>query len=257
MIADLRHAIDRGQLELHYQPEVDLETGLAAGVEALVRWRHPHSGLLMPDQFIGLAEHTGIIRPLGLWVLAAAVEQIAAWQGEGRAMPVSVNLSMRNLHDPVLVETVSDLLRAHATDPALLKFEITESTLMADPDLAMRVVRQLTAIGLSLSIDDFGTGYSSLAYLRRLPVKELKIDRSFVLDLVAEENARVIVRSTIDLGHNLGLKVIAEGVEDEETLAIVREAGVDLVQGNLFSPPVPAGELPRGPLKHLKGGPET
>jgi EAL domain-containing protein (putative c-di-GMP-specific phosphodiesterase class I) len=128
---------------------------------------------------------------------------------------------------------------------------------MADPDLAMRVVRQLTAIGLSLAIDDFGTGYSSLAYLRRLPVKELKIDRSFVLDLVAEENARVIVRSTIDLGHNLGLKVVAEGVEDEETLAIVREARVDLVQGNLFSPPVPAGELPRGPLKHLKGGPET
>jgi predicted signal transduction protein with EAL and GGDEF domain len=249
MIADLRQAIDRGQLELHYQPEVDLRTGVISGVEALVRWRHPVEGLLMPDQFIGLAEHTGIIRPLGLWVLAAAVEQVAVWQDEGRAIPVSVNLSMRNLHDPVLVDTVADLLQAHATDPSLLKFEITESTLMADPELALRVVRQLTAIGLSLAIDDFGTGYSSLAYLRRLPLKELKIDRSFVLDLVAEENARVIVRSTIDLGHNLGLKVVAEGVEDEATLAIVRDAGCDLVQGNLLCPAVPAPELPRGPIK--------
>jgi diguanylate cyclase (GGDEF)-like protein/PAS domain S-box-containing protein len=257
MIADLRQAIDRGQLELHYQPEVDVRTGAVAGVEALVRWRHPVEGLLMPDQFIGLAEHTGIIRPLGLWVLAAAVEQVAVWQDEGRAIPVSVNLSMRNLHDPVLVDTVADLLQAHATDPSLLKFEITESTLMADPELALRVVRQLTAIGLSLAIDDFGTGYSSLAYLRRLPVTELKIDRSFVLDLVSEENARVIVRSAIDLGHNLGLKVVAEGVEDEAILAIVRAAGCDLVQGNLLCPAVPAGDLPRGPLKFVMGSAET
>ena len=258
LVSDLRHAIDSGQLELHFQPEVELATGRVAGLEALVRWRHPTVGLLPPDQFIALAEHTGLIRPLGLWVLRAAIEQQAAWQAEGRAIPVAVNLSMRNLHDPLLADAIRDLVAARGVDPALLKVEITESTLMADPEHAMKVVKRLEELGIGLSIDDFGTGYSSLAYLRRLPVSEIKIDRSFVGDLAAEENARVIVRSTIDLGHNLGLRVVAEGVEDERALELVTEAGCDLAQGHLLCPAVRADELPArlGP-RWLRGSAES
>jgi diguanylate cyclase (GGDEF)-like protein/PAS domain S-box-containing protein len=245
MINDLRAAIERGELELHYQPKVEVGSGAMAGVEALARWRHPRLGLLLPEQFIGLAEHTGLIRPLGLWVIEAAIQQAAEWRAAGRLLPVAVNLSMRNIHDPQLADAFERLVVAHGVGRGWLQVEITESTLMADPDHALRVVRRLAELGVEVSIDDFGTGYSSLAYLKRLPVSEIKIDRSFVIDMPSDENAAVIVRSTIDLGHNLGLKVVAEGVEDERMWSMVQLGGCDLAQGNWICPAVPAAELPR------------
>jgi diguanylate cyclase (GGDEF)-like protein/PAS domain S-box-containing protein len=243
LISELRHAIDRDELVLHYQPKVDVKTGRAVGVEALVRWRHPRLGLVAPDQFIDLAEHTGLIRPLGLWVIEAAIAQCRVWRSREIELSVSINLSMRNLHDPQLPQTVAASLRRHKVKPAWIVFEITEHTLLADPENAMRIVTRLAEMGVQLSIDDFGTGYSSLSYLRRLPVGEIKIDRSFVLGMSAEENSSVIVHSAIDLGHNLGLQVVAEGVEDQKTLELVIKGGCDAVQGNLLASARPADEL--------------
>ncbi|HEX6350631.1 MAG TPA: EAL domain-containing protein [Candidatus Dormibacteraeota bacterium] len=243
LISELRHAIDREELVLHYQPKFDVKSGRVAGAEALVRWAHPRLGLITPDQFIDLAEHTGLIRPLGIWVIGAAVRQCHEWRQRGLDLTVSINLSMRNLHDPQLPQVVQAALRTHRVRPSWIMFEITEHTLLADPENAMRFVTRLAEMGVRLSIDDFGTGYSSLAYLRRLPVREIKIDRSFVLGMSTEENAEVIVRSAIDLGHNLGLTVVAEGVEDERTLEMVLEAGTDQVQGNLLAAARPAAEL--------------
>jgi len=245
LISELRHAIDRNELVLYYQPKVDVKSGGVAGVEALVRWRHPRLGLVTPDQFIDLAEHTGLIRPLGIWVIEAAVEQCHEWRQRGLELTVSINLSMRNLHDPQLPQVVQAALRKFRVKPAWIMFEITEHTLLADPENAMRIVTRLSELGMRLSIDDFGTGYSSLSYLRRLPVREIKIDRSFVLGMASEENAAVIVTSAIDLGHNLGLSVVAEGVEDQRTLEMVLEGGADLVQGNLLASARPAEELER------------
>ncbi|HEX6547700.1 MAG TPA: EAL domain-containing protein [Candidatus Dormibacteraeota bacterium] len=243
LINDLRGAVDRHELELVYQPKVDMRSRKMTGVEALVRWRHPRHGVLMPDQFISLAEHTGLIRGIGLWVLEAASKQCAAWRAKGLDLTVAVNLSMRNLHDGDLGGVLQGILRRHRIRPGWLVVEITETTLMADPEHALKVIGRLEELGVELSIDDFGTGYSSLAYLKRLPVHELKIDRSFVAEMADDASAAVIVRSTVDLGHNLGLRVVAEGVEDEGTLELVAEDGCDLAQGNLLSPPLPAAEL--------------
>ena len=243
LISELRHAIDRDELVLHYQPKIEVKSGRVAGAEALVRWAHPRLGLITPDQFIDLAEHTGLIRPLGIWVIEAAVKQCHEWRERGLDLTVSVNLSMRNLHDPQLPQVVHAALRRHHVRPAWIMFEITEHTLLTDPENAMRIVTGLAEMGVRLSIDDFGTGYSSLSYLRRLPVREIKIDRSFVLAMASEENAAVIVHSAIDLGHNLGLTVVAEGVEDQGTLDLVLGGGADLVQGNLLAPARPAAEL--------------
>jgi diguanylate cyclase (GGDEF)-like protein/PAS domain S-box-containing protein len=243
LISELRHAIDRDELVLHYQPKVEVKSGKVIGAEALVRWAHPRLGLVTPDQFIDLAEHTGLIRPLGLWVIENAVKQCREWRQRDIDLTISINLSMRNLHDPQLPQVVHAALRRHKVKPAWIVFEITEHTLLADPENAMRIVTRLAEMGVKLSIDDFGTGYSSLSYLRRLPVGEIKIDRSFVLGMAAEENAAVIVHSAIDLGHNLGLQVVAEGVEDKRTLAMVLEGGVDVIQGNLLAAARPADEL--------------
>ncbi len=238
LVGELRRAIDRGELVLHYQPKADLRTGHVAGVEALVRWEHPERGLLFPDEFVPLAERTGLIRELTLAVLDGALGQLRAWQDDGLQLTVSVNLSARDLLDLDLPETVARLLHGYDLPPDRLELEITESVILADPMRARLVLNRLGAMGVQLAIDDFGSGYSSLAYLKRLPVKQIKIDRSFVMNMEQDENDAVIVRSTIDLGRNLGLMVVAEGVESEAIWSDLARLDCDLAQGYYLSRPV-------------------
>jgi diguanylate cyclase (GGDEF)-like protein len=241
--SELRQAIDGGELVMYYQPKIDLKTGHIVDLEALVRWNHPQRGVLAADHFIPAAEQTGLIRPLSHWVIRAVLEQCRAWTAAGLKLGVAVNVSMRNLHDPQLPETMADLLRTWDVPPASLVLEITETAFMTNPQRTMEVVLQLSELGIQLSIDDFGTGYSSLSYLKRLPVSEIKIDKSFVRDMADDENDAVIVKSTIDLGHNLGLKVVAEGVESSQALKQLTALGCDLAQGYYMGWPMPAGEL--------------
>lgn len=217
LIVALRRAIEHGSLVLHYQPKLDGASGRVTGVEALVRWAHPERGLIPPDQFIALAETNGLIGPLARWVLQAAIEQCQNWRLAGIDLEVAVNLSTWNLHDPQLMPEIGTLLVRHGLAPERLRLEITESSIMADDARTREVVSSLGALGVGLSIDDFGTGYSSLAQLKRLPVDELKIDRSFVRHLTTDEADAAIVRSTIGMAHSVGLRVVAEGVEDETT----------------------------------------
>jgi len=241
--SQLRQGIDHSELLMYYQPKISLKTHRIVDVEALVRWRHPERGIIPADDFIPLAEQTGLIRPLSQWALGAVLEQCRLWRDAGLDIGVAVNISMRNLHEPRLPETVADLLRVWEVPPAMLLLEITETALMTNPARTMDVVMRLGELGLHLSIDDFGTGYSSLSYLKRLPVREIKIDKSFVRDMAHDENDAVIVRSTIDLGHNLGLQVVAEGVENRDTLDQLGELGCDLAQGCHMGPPMAAADL--------------
>jgi diguanylate cyclase (GGDEF)-like protein len=243
LLTELRRAIDTSELVLHYQPRADLKTGEVTGTEALVRWSHPTRGLVRPDEFIPLAQKTGVIVPLTFFVLNEALRQARTWQLEGLDLCVGVNLSARNLLDVHLPDTVGDLLTRWEVPPSLLELEITESTILADPVRAMNILSRLNGMGIKLAIDDFGTGYSSLAYLKRLPVDELKIDKSFVQGMEDDENDAVIVRSTIDLGRNLGLRVVAEGVETASAWNRLAALGCDVAQGYYVSRPVPAGEL--------------
>ena len=243
LLAELARAIDNDELVLHYQPKCDL-TGAVRGMEALVRWQHPEHGLLPPVEFVPVAERTGLIHPLTDFVIDRAVGQAAEWSAHGRAMPVAVNVSTRSLLDPGFADRVLAALSAHRLPAMLLGLEITETTIMEDPDRAHAVLTRLADQGVRLSIDDFGTGYSSLAYLKNLPVHELKIDRSFVAGMVGNPRDRVIVDSTVALGRRLGLDVVAEGVEDEATRAALEDLGCELAQGYLFSRPGPAGDLP-------------
>jgi diguanylate cyclase (GGDEF)-like protein len=243
MLTELRRAIDQGELVLHYQPKAELRSGEVKGVEALVRWSHPVRGLTPPDEFIPLAQKTGVIVPLTFFVLNEALRQCRTWQLEGLDLSVGVNLSVRNLLDVHLPDTVGELLGRWEVPPSLLELEITESTILADPIRAMHVLSRLSGMGVRLAIDDFGTGYSSLAYLKRLPVDELKIDKSFVQGMDENENDAVIVRSTIDLGRNLGLRVVAEGVETAAAWRRLVALGCDVAQGYYLSRPVPAAEL--------------
>jgi diguanylate cyclase (GGDEF)-like protein/PAS domain S-box-containing protein len=245
LLGELRRAIEVDQLLLHYQPKVDLKTRTVVGAEALVRWRHPKHGMVPPDQFIPLAEQGGLIKPLTRWVLDHALTQCEAWMREEPKLPVAVNLSARNLHDPQLVEQVTGLLASRQVAPELLQLELTESAVMTDPVRAGEILGVLDATGVGISIDDFGTGYTSLAYLRRLPVSELKIDKSFVMGMTKEDEDTAIVRSTNDLGHNLGLSVVAEGVEDEPTLELLGSFGCDAAQGYYMGRPMPAADLAR------------
>jgi diguanylate cyclase (GGDEF)-like protein len=238
LIGELRTAIERGALALHYQPQVDLTSGRVCGVEALVRWPHPERGLIPPDRFISLAEQTGLIEPLTQWVLAEAVRQCREWQRTGVLLTVSVNLSMWNLHDPVLPERVAGLLREHGVSPAWLRLELTESALMADPGRALDVLTRLAGLGVRLAVDDFGVGYSSLAYLKTLPVDELKIDKGFVRAMATDTADAAIVASTVELGHALGLRVVAEGIEDRVTWDALAEMGCDVAQGYYLSRPL-------------------
>ncbi len=212
-------------------------------VEALVRWQHPSRGLVPPIEFIPFAEQTGYIRAITQWVLARAIAQCAAWRADGLPMNVSINISARDLMDGELPERFSALLAEHGCAARWISLEITESAILDDPGHAIETLHRLHALGCKIAIDDYGTGYSSLAYLRRLPLNELKIDKSFVMGMVNDASDAVIVRSTIDLAHNMGLVVVAEGVEDEATLERLRALGCDIVQGFLLSRPMMADEV--------------
>jgi diguanylate cyclase (GGDEF)-like protein len=244
MVGELRKAFEGDdEVVLHYQPKMDLQSGGIQAVEALVRWQHPERGLIPPNDFIPMAEHTGLIRPLTRYVLNAALAQCREWQDTGLELAISVNISARNLLDPCLPEDVERLLAKWGVKPELLALELTETTIMVDPKRALEVLNRLSSMGIALSIDDFGTGYSSLSHLRDLPVDELKIDRSFVMTMHSNESDAFIVRSTIELGHNLGLRVVAEGVEDEGALLELSDLGCDLAQGYFLSRPLPAKEF--------------
>jgi predicted signal transduction protein with EAL and GGDEF domain len=245
LMAELRRAIEEDLLLLHYQPKVNLAAGGVCGVEVLGRWPHHELGAIPPDQFIPLAERTGLIKPLTGWVLDRALNQCRTWYQAGIEIPVAVNLSVRNLLNPQLPDQVAELLQHHGVPPGRLELEITESSIMADPERAREIVTHLNKMGVQLSIDDFGTGYSSLGYLKKLPVHWIKIDKSFVIHMVASESDAVIVQSTIDLAHNLGLKVVAEGVENQEVCDRLIDLGCDMMQGYYISRPLPADELIR------------
>lgn len=245
LVAELGDAIQQGQLVLAFQPVVDCRRDEVVSVEALVRWQHPRRGLVPPDEFIPLAEQTGVIRRLSRWVLESALREQKRWRGAGLDIVVAVNLSMLDLHDVDLPDAVANMLQAHRVPGGALRVEITESSLMSDPDRALDTLTKLREMGVSVSIDDFGTGYSSLLYLKKLPVDELKIDRSFVREVSVDESDLVIVRSTVDLAHNLGLTVVAEGVEDHATLGLLRALGCDKAQGYVFSRPVFSSDLTR------------
>ena len=240
MVGELRSALSKGELVLHYQPKIALPIGTIVGVEALLRWQHPQRGLIMPDEFLPVAEHTGLIRPLTSFVLAAALEQCSLWRAAGHPLTVAVNLSARNLHDLDLPTEIATLLDRYALPPRALQLEITESAIMTDPVRAMGVANSLRELGVGLSIDDFGTGYSSLSYLKQFPIREIKIDKSFVIDMASSDADAAIVRSTIGLAHNLGLEVVAEGVETAEVLDKLTALGCDVVQGYFLCRPIPA-----------------
>ena len=240
LLGELRHAIADDQIVLHYQPKLALPDVKLVGVEALARWQHPERGMLGPGEFIPVAESTGLIVPLTLNVLRTAISQLAAWRAEGHDFTIAVNLSPRCLAEPELTAHVLGLLGANDVPGRCLELEITEDTLAHDPDRALATLTALHAAGIRISIDDFGTGYSSMAYLRRLPVSELKVDRSFVMGMLRQGDDEVLVRSLVELGHNLGLTVVAEGVEDQATLDALRQIGCDVVQGFHLGRPMSA-----------------
>ncbi len=243
LMGELRHAIETGQIFPLYQPKIDIQIGQVVGVEALVRWKHPKHGVIPPVDFIHLTERTGLVHLFAHRVLNTALCQCQAWHQAGFPLSVAVNLSVRNLEDPQLPNRIAELLKTCGMKAEWLDLEITESVIMADPARAREVLCHLNKMGFRLSIDDFGTGYSSLGYLRKLPVHSIKIDKSFVMDMVVNEDDGVIVRSIIDLAHNLGLKVVAEGVESQEVLDRLKELGCDQAQGYHMSRPLPAPEL--------------
>ncbi len=253
LIGELRRAIEKDELVLYYQPKINMRDGHVCGVEALVRWNHPSRGMIPPDEFIPLAEQTGLIKPLTEWVLSAALRQSAHWRQAGLALPIAVNLSARNLHDSELVDKLADLLTAWNAEPHWLELEITEGAVMDDPEGALEILTRLNAMGIPLFIDDFGTGYSSLGYLKKLPVGAMKIDKSFVIDMLTDADSATIVRSTIGLAHDLDLKVVAEGVENRAMWDQLATLGCDVAQGYHMSKPLPAEQLMRFALTPAAG----
>jgi len=252
----LRQAIVGDELFLLYQPKVVMRDGSVAGVEVLCRWQHPDLGVVMPDDFIPVAERTGLIAPLTLWVLYRSLLQCREWNETGIGLGVAVNLSMRNLDAPELPTQIAGLLKSVGVPSEQLELEITESTIMSDPQRAIRNLTLIRELGVALTIDDFGTGYSSLAYLTKLPVKGIKIDKSFVQNMESDRDNAVIVRTIIDLGHNLGLKVVAEGAETRKSAEMLQTYHCDEAQGYYFCPPVPGARVNEfladtsSPLRH-------
>ncbi|MEJ0070055.1 MAG: EAL domain-containing protein [Pseudomonadota bacterium] len=245
LMSELRGALDGGDLFLAYQPKLDLRIGRIAGAEALVRWQHAKRGLVQPDSFIALAEQTGNIRRLTRWAIASGIAQAARWTSQGLALRLAINLSVRDLGDPRLPDQIAELLARHALTPQAIMLEVTESAIMGEPDAAIAVLRRLADQGIDLAIDDFGVGQSSFAYLRRLPVRELKIDKAFILKLAQSPEDRTIVRSIVELGHRLGYGVTAEGVEDMAALEFLTEIGCDHAQGFLMARPLAAEAFDR------------
>jgi EAL domain-containing protein (putative c-di-GMP-specific phosphodiesterase class I) len=245
LVTDLRRALSEDGLLLHYQPQVDVRRDAPVGAEGLVRWNHPERGLLTPADFIDLAEHTGLIKDLTYNVIDLGLRDLRKWQEAGRDLSLSLNISARCLLDRSFPEEVQRLLATHRVTGESLTLELTESSLMVDPATAKATMEDLSELGVSLAIDDFGTGYSSLAYLTQLPVRELKVDKSFVLGMNSDRRNVVIVKSTIELARNLALRTVAEGIEDAETLERLLAMGVELAQGYHLSRALPAADLVR------------
>jgi diguanylate cyclase (GGDEF)-like protein len=243
LLGQLRRGIERGELLLHYQPKINLKTKEVVGVEALVRWQHPERGTVAPSDFIPLAEHTGLIGPLTMSVLNMALAQAKAWADDGHHLPVAVNISARNLIDDEFANKVKHLLAEHSVAAGLLEVEVTESAVMLEPERAARVLHQLHAIGVRIAIDDFGAGYTSLAQLKNLPISELKIDKSFILTMHSNADDATIVKSMVDLGHSLNMKVVAEGIETAQALATLGELQCDIGQGYHLCRPALADAL--------------
>ena len=244
--AGLRHALERREFRVHYQPKIDMATGSVTGVEALLRWQHPERGLLMPDKFIHLAEETGLIVPIGLWTLREVCTRANAWKGMGLPrLPVAVNLSASQFRQERLVPQLAEILASTGFDPGSLELEITESMVMQDPERAAQLMESLRGMGVRLTIDDFGTGYSSLGYLKRFPINNLKVDRSFVRDLPHSSDDIAITRAVIAMAHSLRMNVIAEGVEEKAQFDVLRKEGCDEFQGYLCRPPLTEDDLIR------------
>jgi diguanylate cyclase (GGDEF)-like protein/PAS domain S-box-containing protein len=243
LIVELRRAIERNELELYYQPKLHMRTGIMTRCEVLMRWNHPTRGLLAPSAFIPAAERTGLIRSMTDWLLDRALQQSREWQDAGAPIHLALNISAKSLLDQALPGKVQGALERWGVDPRFLKIEITESSIMADPAHALAILSLLQSMGVRLSVDDFGTGYSSLTHLRELPIDEIKIDKSFVMGMTTSDADAAIVRTVIDLAHNLGKQVCAEGVEDEAMWKMLAELGCDLAQGYWIAKPMPAGEL--------------
>jgi diguanylate cyclase (GGDEF)-like protein len=241
--AGLRHALLRGEIEVFYQPKVDFGSGRVNGVEALIRWRHPEKGLLMPDRFVPLAEENGAIIPIGYWTLRRVCERARQWQELGMPLAVAVNLSATQFHEPQLVTELASILKATGVPPSFLELEITESMVMRDPDRAVEIMQALRRMGVRISIDDFGTGHSSLGYLKRFPVDCLKVDRSFVRDLPHNGDDVAITRAVIAMAHSLRMSVVAEGVEHQEQFDLLRAEGCDEFQGYYCARPMEEGDL--------------
>jgi diguanylate cyclase (GGDEF)-like protein len=254
LLGSVRRAIENDELEMHFQPAVSVPAGLPVGVEALVRWNHPERGLIFPDVFLDLVEQSGLMRQLTHLVLAKSLAQAAHWWHAGIAVPVAVNVSVRDLSDAKFADVVAGLLREHDLPAQALKLEITEHVLMADPGRMTHALESIGRLGVDLSLDDFGTGYSSLVHLKRLPVSELKVDRSFVQRMTSDPDDAAIVRSIVDLAHSLGLRVVAEGVETIESWHALAALGCDLAQGYLISRPVPGDEVTRWLAAHFAPG---
>jgi EAL domain-containing protein (putative c-di-GMP-specific phosphodiesterase class I) len=241
---ELRHAIEKGQLVLHYQPQIELASGQVVGVEALVRWQHPKKGMISPGQFIPIAEQSGLILPLGRWVLREACQQLRRWHDKGCGLDIkmAVNLSVAQFTDQELPEFVAEVLKETGIAPASLELEITESCTMLSPQQSIRMMQQFRAMGIHSSIDDFGTGHSSLSYLTRFPVDTLKIDQSFIRNIASDEKDTALCDTIAYLAHRMDLRVVAEGVETKEQLTFLSSIQVDVVQGYLLCKPVPAAE---------------
>jgi len=243
LMGELRQAINDNNLTLYFQPKVDIQKNQVLGMEALLRWEHPVHGMLPPDEFIPLAEQTGIIKPLTRWVVEAALGQLKTLREKGYQLSVAVNLSARNLQEQDILNFLQEMLEKHQLPASALVLEVTETAMMQDPDHALQTLKRISDMGIALSIDDFGTGYSSLAYLKQMPVQEIKIDRSFVTDMINDKDDSIIVNTTLNMSHNLGLRVTAEGVEDKETLLKLRALGCNAVQGYFLTRPIPAKNL--------------
>jgi diguanylate cyclase (GGDEF)-like protein len=243
MASELRNAINNDKLDLYFQPQISVINGKLSGVESLIRWHHPEKGTITPDSFMDVIEHTDLGKTLAIWVLNTALKHHKEWLKAGLDINISVNLSIKNLHDYEFPSDLQKIIDKWQIAPNRLTLEITESGLMVDPARVTKVVSELKRTGVNLSIDDFGTGYSSLAYLRKFPAREIKIDKSFVLDMLVNEDSAIIVKSTIDLAHNIGRLVVAEGVENRDTYVLLKRLGCDFLQGFLFSKALPSDEL--------------
>ncbi|MFH1217195.1 MAG: EAL domain-containing protein [Pseudomonadota bacterium] len=243
LMGELRQGIENNELLLHYQPKINTLTNTVSEVEVLVRWQHPQHGFMPPDDFIPMAERTGLIKPLSMWVLRNAVNQAVAWQDSGLHLGIAINLSPSTLLDTELPDIITGVIASSSIRAEMITLEVTEGSIIKDPTRAMEILNRLADMGIHISIDDFGTGYSSLAYLKKMPASEVKIDKSFVMDMLHNENDAAIVKATIDLAHNLGMQVVAEGVENRETADRLKALGCDLLQGYYFSKPIASSAL--------------